>query len=229
MTGLLSLGLLGSPEVLKPILLSLRVLLLVVPLLILAGIPLGIYLGRTEGPTATVVDFFVSLPLIFPPIATGFLLLVVLGRQSAFGILLHRLFGVRMVFSFVGVALAGFISGLPLLVKTVQATVRNELQGYIETACMLGKSRRIVFFRVIVPLLKRGIVTGLFLAVARSLGDVGVTLMLGGNIIGRTNTIALEVYNSVFLGDFQRAFLLAGLLGIVSLGITRFARAYSWE
>jgi molybdate transport system permease protein len=132
-----------------------------------------------------------------------------------------------MVFSFAGVCLAGYVSGLPLLVKTVQATVRNELQGYIETARMLGKSRTLTFYRVILPLLKRGIVTGLFLGAARSLGDVGITLMLGGNIIGRTNTIALEVYNSVFLGEFDRAWLLAGLLGIVSLGSTGLSRIHS--
>jgi len=109
-----------------------------------------------------------------------------------------------MIFSFYGVALAGFISGLPLLVKTVQATVRDEIEGHIEAAYMLGKSKRTTFFRVVLPLLRSGIITGLFLAVARVLGDVGITLMIGGNIIGRTNTIALEVYNSVFLGDFQR-------------------------
>lgn len=217
------------PGVMLPVSLSLRVLLCVMPSLAIIGIPLGYYLGRKKGGGAAILDFLVSLPLVFPPIATGFILLVIFGRNGPLGSLLKSVSGISLVFSFWGVAFAGFVSGLPLMVKTVEAAVRNEIEGYIEAAYMLGKSKRTTFFRVVLPLLRRGIVTGLFLGVARSLGDVGITLMLGGNIIGRTNTIALEVYNSVFVGDFNRAFVLAGMLGIISLIVTKITRMRSWE
>ncbi len=225
MGGLASLaGFIGRPEVFQPIVLSLRIVACVLPLLAAAGIPLGYVLGRRNGPGAAIVDFLVSLPIVFPPIATGFLLLMLFGRQGALGRSLRSLTGISIVFSFPGVVFAAFVSGLPLVVKTLQAAVREEIEGYIEASYMLGKSRLTTFFRVVLPLLRRGILSGMFLAVARSLGDVGITIMLGGNILGRTNTIALEVYNSVFAGDFDRAFFLTGLLGAVSLVVTKITR-----
>ena len=213
----------------RPILLSSKVVVCVLPLLAAIGIPLGYILGRRNGPGAALVDFIVSLPLVFPPIATGFILLMLFGRHGALGRALQSVTGGSLVFSFPGVVFAAFVSGLPLVAKTVQAAVRNEIEGYIEASYMLGKSRATTFFRVVLPLLRRGILSGMFLAVARSLGDVGITIMLGGNIIGRTNTIALEVYNSVFVGDFGRAFFLTGILGFISFVVTRITRLRSWD
>lgn len=139
------------PGVMLPVSLSLRVLLCIVPALAVIGIPLGYYLGRKKGGGAAILDFLVSLPLVFPPIATGFILLVIFGRNGPFGALLKSVSGISLVFSFWGVAFAGFISGLPLMVKTVQAAVRNEIEGYIEAAYMLGKSKRTTFFVLCFP------------------------------------------------------------------------------
>lgn len=223
------IALFGRSDVSGPILLSVKVIACVLPLLAAIGVPLGYALGRRNSPMAAAVDFLVSLPLVFPPIATGFILLILFGRQGVLGKLLHAVTGDNIVFSFSGVVFAAFVSGLPLVVKTIQATVRNEIEGYIEAAYMLGKSRLTTFFRIVLPLLRRGILSGICLAMARALGDVGITIMLGGNIIGRTNTIALEVYNSVFVGEFDRAFLLTGLLGVLSLVVTRITRVRSWD
>ncbi len=216
--------LLGSSSVIEPVMLSIKILIVILPMLALFGIPIGVFLGRRTGYGAVIADFLVSIPLIFPPIATGFILLVLLGRQSLIGGFLHKVSGLDMVFSFAGVAFAGFVSGLPLLVKTVQSAVRNDLNGYIEASYMLGKSELETFFRVVIPLLRKGIITGMFIGAARALGDVGITLMLGGNITGRTNTISLEIYNSVFTGEFNRAFVLAAILGGISLIVTKITR-----
>lgn len=197
--------------------LSCKVAAIAMPLLAVSGVSLGYLLGRGGGRWLSLLDFLVTLPLVFPPIATGFLLLLALGRHSFLGVWLKQTLGVEMIFSFWGVVLAACIAGLPLIVKQVQAAVRRETTRLVETALVLGKSPLTIIFRVILPSLKTSIAIGLSLAFARSLGEVGVTLMLGGNIAGRTNTISLEVYNAVFTGDYDRAFVLVALLGFISL------------
>jgi molybdate transport system permease protein len=126
-------------------------------------------------------------------------------------------FGVEIVFGFTGVAVAAVVSGLPLMIKPVQAAVTGEMTRYMEAARVLGKSEFEIFFGVVLPLIRKNILAGLFLSWTRSIGEVGVTLMLGGNIVGRTNTVSLEIYNSVFTGDYERAAFLAGILGLASL------------
>ena len=176
-----------------------------------------------------VVDFVVTLPLVFPPIATGFLLLMLLGRRSFLGGLLSRVAGVEIIFSFWGVALASCVAGLPLVVKPVQAALRRETGRLVETSYMLGKSPWTTFLRVVLPNIRKSVMVGLFLGMARSLGEVGVTLMLGGNIVGKTNTVSLEIYNSVFTGEYERAFALVIVLGVVSLGLVTATRMLAEE
>lgn len=201
------------------IILSCKVAAIAMPLVAVSGVCLGYLLGRYRSRWLSLLDFFVTLPLIFPPIATGFLLLLALGRRSFLGYWLKQSLGVEIIFSFWGLVLAAWISGLPLIVKQVQAAVREETNRLVETALVLGKSPCIILYRVVLPSLRTSIAIGLSLAFARSLGEVGITLMLGGNITGRTNTISLEIYNAVFTGEYQRAMVLVLLLGTISLGV----------
>jgi molybdate transport system permease protein len=201
----------------RPLILTLRVCVVTVPLFLTAGIGLGYYLGRSRSLVASCVDFVVSAPMVFPPIATGFGLLLLFGKKSLLGRALHDLFGVELVFGFWGLAVAAFVSGLPLMVKPVQAAVGGEVARFMEVSRVLGKTEMETFFRVVLPLVRKNILAGLFLAWTRSIGEVGVSLMLGGNIVGRTNTVSLEIYNSVFTGDYQRAAMLAMLLAVASL------------
>ncbi|MEF3697049.1 molybdate ABC transporter permease subunit [Desulfolutivibrio sp.] len=208
---------LSDPGVRGPLALTLRVCLVSVPLFLTLGVGLGYYLGRSRSSLAAAVDFIVSLPMVFPPIATGFGLLLVFGNRGVIGPAVRDTFGVEIVFGFTGVAVAAVVSGLPLMVKPVQAAVTGEMTRYMEAARVLGKSEFEIFLRVVLPLVRKNILAGLFLSWTRSIGEVGVTLMLGGNIVGRTNTVSLEIYNSVFTGDYERAGLLAGMLGLASL------------
>lgn len=208
---------LAEPAATGPLLLSLKTVAVAAPCLAACGVGLGYALGRSRGTWASILDFLVTLPLVFPPIATGFLLLLLLGRRSALGGLLSSLAGVEVVFSFWGVALAAFLAGLPLIVKPVQAAIRRETGRLVEAAYVLGKSPAVTFFRVVLPSIRRSVWVGLFLALARCLGEVGVTLMLGGNIVGKTNTVSLEIYNAVFSGEYDRAMALVAVLGLTSL------------
>lgn len=123
---------------------------------------------------------------------------------------------------------AAFISGLPLQVKPVQAALKSvEVSKLREAAAVLGKSETTIFFKVLLPCAKRSILAGLLLALARSLGEVGMSLMLGGNIIGRTNTLSLEIYNAVFNGEFKRAAVLSVIIGIASISIFAALKVFS--
>lgn len=220
---------LRAPGALGPMLLTLKVLCVAAPLLAVFGVGAGYALGRWRGRASALVDFAVTAPLVFPPIATGFLLLLVLGRRGIIGGFLSRDLGFDVIFSFWGVVLAAFIAGLPLIVKPVQAAVKGDTGRLIEAAYVLGKSPLTTFFKVTLPSIRRGAAIGMFLAVARAMGEVGVTLMLGGNIVGKTNTISLEIYNAVFTGEYDRALALTLVLGAASLVLLLATRRLSAE
>jgi molybdate transport system permease protein len=181
------------------------------------GLLIGYYLGKKNSPVRSVVDTLVTIPLVFPPIALGFLLLLILGKAGLIGRFVGDVFGLQIIFNLWGVVIAAFVAGLPLIVKPVQAAVQSSTASLIEASYTLGKSEAETFIFVVVPTIKKTVAGGLSLALGRSLGEVGLTLMLGGNIVGRTNTLSLEIYNSVFTGEFERAGLLAAILGCISL------------
>lgn len=209
-----------DPGAVFPIVLTLEVMAVAVPVFFLVGAPLGYLLGRGRGRWIAALDFLVSLPLVLPPMAVGFVLLLLLGRQGPLGAPLGRWFDVELIFSFPGLVLATITAGIPLMVRPVQAAVRGELTRLVELSAVLGKGRFTTFVRVVLPYCSRSVAAGLFLATGRALGEVGVSLLLGGDIVGRTNTISLEIYNSVFTGDFLRAGVLSAMLAVVSLGLT---------
>ncbi|EGB13977.1 binding-protein-dependent transport systems inner membrane component [Pseudodesulfovibrio mercurii] len=208
-------GILAQPETINPLRLTLKALAVSGALHLVGGVLIAYYLTSGKGPLRSVVDFLVTLPLVFPPIATGFILLLLLGRAGWLG----RYSPVDIVFNFPGVVLASFVSGLPLMVKPVEAALKGDVRRLGEIAQVLGKSDWQTFWLVLLPNIRRNVTAGWFLALGRSLGEVGVTLMLGGNIIGKTNTLSLEIYNAVFSGEFDRAMVLAVIIGMFSLTI----------
>lgn len=214
------LAALSDPGFLFPIKLTLWVMAVAIPVFFVLGVPLGYLLGRGHSRVIAMLDFLVSLPLVLPPMAVGFFMLLLLGRKGLIGAPLQHFFGVEIIFSFPGLALAAITSGIPLMVRPVQAAVRGDLLRLVELSSVLGKGPLTTFVRVVLPHCRKSVAAGLFLATGRALGEVGVSLLLGGDIVGRTNTVSLEIYNAVFTGDFFRAGLLSALLALVSLGLT---------
>lgn len=209
---------LGTPEVRFSLLLTLRVCTACLLLHGLTAIPLAALAQSPKPALRRAVNFLVTLPLVFPPMAMGFLLLMFLGRNGWGGLLLWKTLGVRLVFSEGGIILAAWLAGLPLVVKPVQTALGHpELQRLRQAARVCGAGPASCFFRVTVPLIRHGLGAGLVLGLTRALGEVGMSLMLGGNIAGRTNTLSLEVFNAVSSGEFERAGLLCALLAVVSL------------
>lgn len=208
------LEVLTDPRTLGPLLLTLRVLALAGCILLPGGVLLAYFLSGKPSALRVVVDFIVSIPLVFPPIATGFILLMLLGRNGFMGRVLPE-----VVFAFPGLVLASVISGLPLLVKPVEAALRNQGTRLSEVAAVLGKTPWQAFVLVLLPAIRRPVLAGWLLALSRSMGEVGITLMLGGNILGKTNTLSLEIYNCVFTGEIDRAIVLCGIIGTLSCGM----------
>ncbi len=196
--------------------LTLRVSLLSMLLQLIVGIPVGLYLAGRKTIVKQLVDIVISLPMIFPPMALGFFLLLVLGKKGIVGKTMLDIFNTKIIFSFWGVLIAVFIVGMPFMVKSVQSARKQLPDSIIEAALTLGKSKYTIIYRVILPNIKQGILTGLLLAFGRSLGEVGISLMLGGNIIGRTETLSLAIYNAVFDGNFALATRLSVFLSLIA-------------
>lgn len=212
-------ALLGEPDLVHSLRLTAEVALATLALHLLAGLALGYVLSRPRWLGRGLLDGLVTLPLVFPPVATGFLLLLLLGRHGPLGAWLNEEWAVEVVFSFWGVLIASFVAGLPLVVKPVQSALENVSGRLAEAARVLGKGETEIFLRVLLPNVSGALAAGLALGLGRSLGEVGITLMLGGNVAGRTTTVSLEIFNAVGSGEFERAALLSLLIGLVSLAL----------
>lgn len=180
------------------------------------GIGLGWCLARTRFRGQQILDSIITLPLVFPPILIGYLLLISFGRQGWLSQLLPSFAQPSFVFDQKGLILAAFIAGLPLMVKPVQMAFTSVPLRLHEAAACLGYSPWQRFMYVDLPLIRSGVAVGLLLASGRALGEVGISLMLGGNISGRTETLSLAIYNHVIEGSYSCANELALLLTAIA-------------
>jgi molybdate transport system permease protein len=185
-----------SEESLGALALSVRVAVLATVLDALAGIPLAYLLARRSFRGKTLVDLAVTLPLVLPPTVTGFYLIVLLGRRGWLGAPLYALTGWTVTFTWWAAVIAATVMALPLLVRTARAAIESIDRDLERAAYTLGRSEWRTALEVTLPLARRGIVAGLVLAFARALGEFGATLMLAGNIPGRTTTVPLAIYTA---------------------------------
>lgn len=203
-----------------PVLLTLRACAISLVLFALVAPPLAYWCGRSGSPASAAASFIVTLPLVFPPIALGFMLLMLLGKNGLIGRPLYSALGLRVVFSQGAVVLAAFVAGLPLVVRPLQAAMeRADVMRLEEAARVNGCGPARTFFLITMPRVSSTLISGLLLGVSRASGEVGVTMMLGGNIAGRTNTLSLEIYNLVSRGDFDAAMKLCAVLAAVGLAL----------
>jgi molybdate transport system permease protein len=158
----------------------------------------------------------VALPLVMPPVATGLILLKLLGRRGAVGAWLHSTFGMDIVFTWRAVVIAMMVMSFPLLVRAARVAFEEVNPRLEAIARTLGATEPRVLFTVTIPLAARGIASGVLLAFARALGEFGATILVAGNIPGRTSTLSLSIYNFVQLGQDENAFRLLILVVIVA-------------
>jgi molybdate transport system permease protein len=199
------------------IIITLQVATLATLLSILVGIPLAWILARYRFRGRAIVEALTTLPLVLPPTVVGYYLLRALGRSSASGRFLEDNLGVRLVFTWQGAAIAAAILSMPLLIRTAQSAFEQVDPELERVAATLGRSRVSIFFSVTLPLAMRGVAAGIALAFARAAGEFGATVMVAGNIPGKTRTLPIAVYDAVQAGDIARANATALLLVGISL------------
>jgi molybdate transport system permease protein len=172
------------------------------------GLALAWALARSDWPGKSVVETLVSLPLVMPPVATGLILLQLFGRRGPIGSFLHDKLNFDVVFTWRAVLLALAVMSLPLLVRSARVAFEGVNPRLEQIARTLGASPWRVFFTITVPLATRGIIAGMVLSFARALGEFGATIMIAGNIPGKTSTLSLAIFQDVQLGQDGAAFRL---------------------
>jgi molybdate transport system permease protein len=202
-----------------PLWLSLRVALFATAVVLPFGVVVAHLQAGRRYPGHGLVTTIVLLPLVLPPTVTGYYLVVLLGHDGILGGPVHRLTGASIMFTFWACAVAAGTMAFPLVVRTVQGAFEALDPTYEEIAATLGTSRLAAFVRVRIPLAWRTIVAAGVLAFARALGEFGATMMLAGNVPGRTNTMPLEVFTAYLAGDDVRANALVVVLTIVSAAV----------
>jgi molybdate transport system permease protein len=200
-----------------PLWLSLRVAVISTAVALVLGLWLAWTLANRQFWGKEILDAAVTLPLVLPPTVLGYYLLVVLGRNSPLGQLYEWLFGGPLVFTWQAAVVAALFHSTPLLVKSARAAFESVDRSYERAARNLGASELRLFWRVTLPLARRSILAAAALAFARSLGDFGVTLMIAGNIPGRTQTVAIAIYDAVEAGNGTVALVLVVILSAVAL------------
>ena len=204
---------------LVPLALTLKVAVLATLLAFASGVGIAHLLARRRFPGRDLLDALCTLPMVLPPTVLGYYLIVVIGRRGFLGAWLHETFGLSLMFTWQGAAIASAIVGFPLVVRGARAAFES-VDAQLESAARtLGVSELGVFVRVSLPLAWRGVLAGTLLAFARAMGEFGATLMVAGNIPGRTQTLSLAVYDAVQSAQDGLALFLAAVTSLVCVSV----------
>ncbi|GAB7024035.1 molybdate ABC transporter permease subunit [Salidesulfovibrio brasiliensis] len=210
---------LSAPEFLSPLLLTLKVAGVAVLLSLILGVAAAYALSRRNFFGRDFLDAVCTLPIVMPPTVLGYYLLVFIGRRGIIGQWLQETFGITLMFTWQGAALAATVVAFPLVFKSARAALESVGEQYENAARTLGQNELAVFLRVSLPLAFRGVLSGGMLAFARAMGEFGATLMVAGNLPGRTQTLSLAVYSAVQAGNDALANTLVFIISIVCVVI----------
>jgi len=200
-----------------PVGLTVQVASLATVLAVVLGIPLGWLLARRSFPGSRLLGAVILLPIILPPTVLGYYLLQLIGRRTVVGRFLEDSLGITIVFTWRAAVLAAAIVALPLVVRSAQAAFEGIDPTLEAAARTLGRSEPAIFLTITLPLAWRGILAGTVLGFARAMGEFGATLMVAGNIPGRTQTLPIAIYDAVQAGNNDLANTLVVLLSLIAI------------
>ncbi len=207
--------------------LSLQVAAVATFFIIIVGITVAYFLAQRNFRGKEFLDMLFTLPLVLPPTVTGYYLIILFGRNGFIGKHIYAWTGWSIMFTWYAAVLASFVVALPLMIKTTRAAIETIDKNLINASYTLGHSEFETTVRVILPLAKRGIMAGTVLSFARALGEFGATLMLAGNIPGKTDTMPLAIYSLAGSGEWSQANGMVILLTLMSGLFLYFANRYS--
>jgi molybdate transport system permease protein len=185
--------------------LSVQVAAVATAFVVIIGLSAAYILARKNFPGKELLDILLTLPLVLPPTVTGYYLIVLFGRNGLLGRHLYDWTGWSIMFTWYAAVLASFVVALPLMVKIARAAIESVDENLIRASYTLGHNEYWTALKVILPLAKKGIIAGTILSFARAMGEFGATLMVAGNIPGRTNTMPLAIYSAAASGDRTQA------------------------
>ncbi len=201
-----------------PLIISLKTTIVATIITFFIGVFTAWYIDRIDLKYRGILDSILTLPMVLPPTVVGFFLLLILGRKGIFGSMLHAI-GVNIVFSWSATVIAAVVVAFPLMYKTAKGAFEQIDQNLINAAKTMGVSDLKIFMKIIIPLAWPGIAAGTVLAFARALGEFGATLMIAGNIPGKTQTIPIAIYFAAEGGDMKSAMGWVAVVFTVSMSV----------
>src|SRR5208282_3742327 len=204
---------------LQPLYLTLKVASVATLSAFLTGVVLAFLLAKGRFRGRELLDAVLTLPLVLPPTVLGYYLIVLVGRNGWIGRWLYEAFGITLMFTWQGAVIASAVVAFPLVYKAARAAFENVDQNLEKAARTLGLSEWGVFLRVSFPLAWHGVMAGTMLAFARGMGEFGATLMVAGNLPGKTQTLSLAVYDAVQAGNDRLASILVLITSLVCMTV----------
>jgi len=203
-------------SILFPILLTLKISFLSTFFVFFIGIFISYILARMEFRGRNTLEIIVTLPMVLPPTVLGYLLALQLGKNGIIGSIIYELTGSGILFTWEAAVIASFIVSLPLMVKTTTAAISAVDKELEHVSYTLGQNKLKTALKITLPLSKKGIIAGVVLSFARSVGEFGATLMVAGNMPGKTNTMSLSIYQAFQTGNYNLANILVIILVLMS-------------
>jgi molybdate transport system permease protein len=203
----------------SPLVLSLWVSILATSIIAVLGTLIAYVLARKRFFGRTMLDAFTTLPMILPPTVTGYYLIILLGKNGIIGNQIYKLTGWSIMFTWQAAVIAATVVAIPIMIKSAKAAIESVNIEYEKAAFTLGKTEIETFFLVTLPLAKKGLIAGLILSFARALGEFGATIMVAGNIPGKTSTMPLAIYSAFQSGEDRLATTLVIILTAVSIAV----------
>ena len=208
-----------NPIDLTPFWLSFKLASITVLILFLIGLPLAWWLSQTRSRLKPVIEALTALPIVLPPSVLGFYLLWGLAQNSPIGHFFQETFGVKLVFSFLGLVVASCLYSLPFMVQPLQSGFENLDRHMLEASYLAGKSRWTTLWRVALPNIKPALLTALIITFAHTVGEFGVVLMVGGSIPGVTKVASVAIYEQVEVMDYASAHIYSAIMVAISFAV----------
>ncbi|MCI4626666.1 MAG: molybdate ABC transporter permease subunit [Candidatus Magnetoovum sp. WYHC-5] len=208
-------------------LLSLKVSAVATIFVLIFGIPVAYVLAMKRFKARELIDVFLMLPLVLPPTVTGYYLVILLGRHGIIGRYIYEWTGFSIMFTWHAATVASFVVSVPLMIRTARAAIESVDKSLIMASYTLGYGEVMTALKVTIPLARRGIIAGAVLSFARAIGEFGATLMLAGNVPGKTDTMPLAIYSFAAAGQWSEANNMVIILTVMSLAIIYVANRLS--
>ena len=205
-------------SILSPVILSLRVATISTIITMIVGIVFAYIFVRYNFHFKDLLESVLILPMVLPSVI-GYILLVIFGKRGFIGVYLNKIFGISIIFTWIACVIASVVVSIPLMYQSVKSSFLAIDENYINAARTLGASEKKIFFKVILPLAMPGIVSGTVLSFARALGEFGATMMIAGNIPGKTQTIPTAIYYAIASDDMNKANVLTFIVIIFSFSV----------